>query len=47
LIRAGGNGYPLELLRRAGVDLTTPQPVSEALDEFQRMVAQFEQLTAR
>ena len=47
LVRAGGNGYPLELLRRAGVDLTTPQPVSEALNEFQRMVAQFEQLTAR
>jgi len=46
LLRAGGNGYPLELLRRAGVDLTTPEPVSAALNEFQRMVAEFERLTA-
>ena len=46
LLRAGGNGYPLDLLRRAGVDLTTPQPVSEALQEFERMVDLLTELTS-
>lgn len=46
LLRAGGNGYPLDLLRRAGVDLTTAEPVSVALQEFERMVTLLEELTS-
>ena len=46
LLRSGGNGYPLDLLRRAGVDLTTPQPVAEALEEFGRMVDLLAELTS-
>lgn len=29
-LRAGGSAYPLDVLRRAGVDLTSPEPVQEA-----------------
>jgi oligoendopeptidase F len=28
-LRAGGSGYPLDVLRAAGVDLATPEPVEE------------------
>ena len=28
-LKAGGSDYPLEILKRAGVDLTSPEPVEE------------------
>jgi oligoendopeptidase F len=43
-LRAGGSDYPLNILRRAGVDLTTPEPVSAALAEFERLVDELEGL---
>src|SRR5439155_26821078 len=33
-LASGGSDYPIELLKRAGVDMTTPDPVRSALDEF-------------
>jgi oligoendopeptidase F len=33
-LASGGSDYPIELLRRAGVDMTRPEPVRAALDEF-------------
>ena len=35
-LASGGSDYPIELLRRAGVDMTTPEPVRAALEEFAR-----------
>jgi oligoendopeptidase F len=32
LLRAGGHGYPVDLLRAAGVDMTSPEPVQAAFD---------------
>jgi oligoendopeptidase F len=43
-LQSGGSDYPLELLKRAGVDLTTPQPVASALGEFDRLVGELEGL---
>ncbi len=43
-LRAGGSDYPLNVLRGAGVDLTTPEPVSSALAEFERLVGELETL---
>ncbi|HEX5506013.1 MAG TPA: oligoendopeptidase F [Thermomicrobiales bacterium] len=37
-LASGGSDYSIELLRRAGVDMTTPAPVRAALDEFARRV---------
>lgn len=34
----GGSRYPLDELRHAGVDLTTPAPVAAALDKFGRIL---------
>lgn len=33
-LASGGSDYPIDLLRRAGVDMTTPDPVHAALAEF-------------
>lgn len=38
LLRAGAEDYPIELLRRAGVDMTTPEPVNAALTQFAEWV---------
>ncbi len=44
MLAAGGSDYSLPLLQRAGVDLTTPEPVRLALVEFARTVGEMEQL---
>jgi len=46
LLKGGRSKYPLDLLREAGVDLTTPEPVRAALAEFDEMVSELERLTA-
>ena len=47
LLKAGGSDYPIELLKRAGVDMTTPQPVAAALSVFDRLVDEMEVLVAQ
>ncbi|MGI5887801.1 MAG: oligoendopeptidase F [Oscillospiraceae bacterium] len=34
----GGSRYPLDELRHAGVDLTTPKPIDEALEKFGKVL---------
>ena len=43
-LRAGASDEPLEVLKRAGVDLTTPEPVAAALTEFERLLDELESL---
>ena len=43
-LRAGSSRYPLDALRRAGVDLTTPEPMDRAFGVLERFVARLEQL---
>lgn len=43
-LRAGGSKYPLELLRDAGVDLTTPAPIESSLDRFRALLDELEGL---
>jgi oligoendopeptidase F len=45
LLSAGGSDYPIELLKRCGVDLSTPAPVEEALMLFGRWTAEAKRLT--
>ncbi|AIS52257.1 oligoendopeptidase F [Thermoanaerobacter kivui] len=40
-LKSGSSDYPLNLLKKAGVDLTTPKPVNEALDVFERLLDEF------
>ena len=46
LLASGGSDYPLELLARAGVDLTSPQPIEAGLAEFEKVVSEMEQIVA-
>ena len=46
-LRSGGSAYPLDALRSAGVDMTTPEPVASTLDLFERRVAELEELLLR
>ena len=44
-LKAGCSLYPLDALRLAGVDLSTPAPVRSALDTFDELLAKYEQVT--
>ncbi len=44
-LRGGCSKTPIELLRGAGVDLSTPQPVQDALDVFAGLVDELDELT--
>ncbi|HEY7982913.1 MAG TPA: oligoendopeptidase F [Ktedonobacterales bacterium] len=43
-LRSGSSDYSINLLRDAGVDMSTPEPVRQALDTFARYVAEMERL---
>jgi oligoendopeptidase F len=43
-LRSGGSDYPLELLKKAGVDLTKPEPVEDALKTFGRVLDELEEV---
>ena len=43
-LSAGGSKYPIDILRDAGVDMTTPQPVEAALGHFEKRVDELEEL---
>ena len=43
-LSSGGSDYPINLLKKAGVDMTTTQPVSTALKNFSSLVDRLEQL---
>ncbi len=42
-LSSGGSDYPINLLKRAGVDVTSPEPVKNALKIFSRLVDNMEQ----
>lgn len=43
-LKAGSSDYPLNVLQKAGVDLTQPEPVQAALDYFGQLVDELERL---
>lgn len=43
-LKGGGSDYPLNLLKKAGVDMTTPTPVNNALKVFEKTLDEFEKL---
>lgn len=44
MLSAGGSDYPLTLLANAGVDLSTPDPIRIAFEEFELALAEMERL---
>ena len=45
-LKAGDSDYSINTLKKAGVDMTTPEPVVEALQMFGDLVDELERLTA-
>jgi oligoendopeptidase F len=43
-LKSGGSDYPLELLKKAGVDLTGPEPVEDAMKMFASILDELEKL---
>jgi len=43
-LSSGGSDYSINLLRDAGVDLSTPKPIEQALDAFEDYLVDFEKL---
>lgn len=44
MLSEGGRDYPMDILRRAGVDLGSPEPIRIALEEFDRTVTEMEEM---
>jgi oligoendopeptidase F len=47
LLKSGGSDYPMELLRRAGIDLSQPDTVQAVVEQLDGLVTRLEQELAR
>jgi oligoendopeptidase F len=43
-LKAGSSDYPIEVLKKAGVDMASPEPIKEALTVFEAMLDEMEAL---
>lgn len=43
-LESGGSGYPIELLKEAGVDMTTDEPLDLAMREMERVMDEMERI---
>ncbi len=43
-LKAGSSKYPVDVLKMAGVDMTTPAPIEAAMKQFERLLDQTEEL---
>ncbi len=44
-LKSGGSDYSLNILKRAGVDMSTPEPIKQAMSVFSSLLDQMEELT--
>ena len=43
-LKAGSSDYPIEILKKAGVDMSSPQPIQDTMDLFAQLVGELEKL---
>jgi oligoendopeptidase F len=43
-LKSGSSDYPINVLKKAGVDMTTEEPVNNAMNLFKRLVEEFDSL---
>lgn len=43
-LKAGSSDYPIEVLKKAGVDMTAPEPIEQACQVFEQKLQELEQL---
>lgn len=44
-LKSGGSDYSINILKKAGVDMSSPEPIRQAMSVFEGLIAQMEQLT--
>jgi oligoendopeptidase F len=47
LLKAGGSDYPMELLKKAGVDLTQPETFQAVIEQVDKLVTRLEEELAK
>lgn len=43
-LKSGSSDYPINILKKAGVDMTSPEPVKKALDLFKNLLMEMEKM---
>lgn len=43
-LKGGSSKYPIEMLQMAGIDMRSPEPVKAAIDTFDKLITELEQL---
>jgi len=43
-LKRGGSKFPIENLKKAGVDMSSPEPIRKALKKFENLLNEFETL---
>lgn len=43
-LKSGGSDYSINILKKAGVDMSTPEPIAQAMSVFESLLDQMEQL---
>lgn len=46
-LRSGGSSYPLDQLKMAGVDMTSPEPINYTINCFEKLLTELETLTKK
>lgn len=44
-LKSGGSDFSINILKKAGVDMSTPVPIEQAMSVFEELIGQMEQLT--
>lgn len=44
-LKSGGSDYSINILKKAGVDMSSPQPIREAMSVFEEVITEMEKLT--
>lgn len=45
-LKSGGSDYSINILKKAGVDMSSPEPIKQAMSVFKDLIEQMEQLTS-
>ncbi|WP_308638721.1 oligoendopeptidase F [Paenibacillus silvisoli] len=45
-LKSGGSDYSINILKKAGVDMSSPEPIEQAMSVFEELIEQMEQLTS-
>lgn len=45
-LKSGGSDFSINILQKAGVDMSTPEPIEQAMEVFEELIEQMEKLTA-